>query len=486
MIMRRLPSFFLLAFLLAGCNNQPSGSSKAENSPTPAPTATLSPSAVASSSPKSPFSVVTSQLDAEGGLYFYWEIDKILAQLAKGITSARDATVLSGRFTPEQSAKVKQQFDIALQLLTSSGLTGLQAVGASSKQEASGSYLTKSVVFAPAPTGFLWSTFWKQSHPFDAVDFVPANTAAFGFFDVDLSALWSSLEKDLTASQIPDAVRFAQELPKQVEGMTAMSLSDILGSLGDQAGYIVTLDPNSKVKIPISGGELEMAEPAIAILWKVRDEKVFSMLEALAALSQDVEKVDEPDLRLRIVNMTDSVPYFRPTLARFGDYMVFASNDKLVRSLRDTKTGKTPGLKSRADFAMISKGLLDSGNSIQYVSKQFQSAYYELQAKQLGSSSPNHLSPVSADGLKSLAAFLRDYESYSVLSRTDTGFVSMVRGNKDPADILGQLATLPIYYLGDRLAGSEKEEGSTEPSPTPNSGTETNQTPSVEPSPSPE
>ena len=266
MITRRLPSFFLVAFLFAGCNNQPTGSSKAESNPTPAATATSSPSAIASSDTKSPFSIVTSQLDAGGGLYFYWEIDKILAQLTKGITSARDATLLSGKLTPERSAKVKQQFDIALQLLTSSGLTGLQAVGGSSKQESSGSYLTKSVVFSPAPTGFLWPTFWKQPHPFDAIDFVPANTEAFGFFDIDLSALWSSLEKDLTASQIPDAVQFAQDLPKQVQGKYAVPLADILGSLGDQAGYIVTLDPNSKVKIPISGVEVEMAEPAIAIL----------------------------------------------------------------------------------------------------------------------------------------------------------------------------------------------------------------------------
>jgi hypothetical protein len=154
--------------------------------------------------------------------------------------------------------------------------------------------------------------------------------------------------------------------------------------------------------------------------------------------------------------------------------MVFASSDKLVRALRDTKTGKVPGLKTRADFATISKGLLDRGNSVQYVSKQFQSAYCELQEKQLASSGPNNLSPVSAAGLKSLAAFMRDYESYSVLSRTDTGFVSMVRGNKDPADILGQLATLPIYYLGDTLTVSKKEEGPTEQSPT------------AQPSPSPE
>src|SRR5258708_30522133 len=144
--------------------------------------------------------------------------------------------------------------------------------------------------------------------------------------------------------------------------------------------------------------------------------------------------------------------------------MVFASKDKLVRALKDTKIGKIPGLKSRTDFATISKGLPDHGSSLQYVSKQFQSAYYALQEKQLAASNPGDLSAV---GLRSLATFVRDYESYSVLSRTDNGFISFVRGNNDVADILGQLLALPIYYLGDTLAGYEKEHGPVETSPTP-------------------
>jgi hypothetical protein len=501
MIKRCFAFLLLLTFLFTGCNNQPPAPNKAEASPTPV----SSPTAVASASPKTPFSIVTAQLDSEGGLYYYCEIDKILAQITKGIIAARDATILSGKLTPEQSAEVKQQFNLVLQLFTSSGLSGLQAVGGSSKQESVASYLTKSIAFAPAPTGFLWATFCKQPHSFDVIDFVPANTEAFAFSDFDLSGLWNSLAKDLTASQIPAAVQFVQEFPKQVVGATGMQLSEILASLGDQAGYIVTLDPNSKVQIPIAGGEQEISEPAAAILWKVRDEKLFNMLEALAELSQDVATVDEPDLKLRIINMTGSLPYLRPTLARFADYLVFSSNDKLVRALKDTKSGKVTGLRTRTDFAKISKGLPDNGNSLQYVSKQFQSAYYVLQEKQLASSNPGDRSPVSVAGLKSLATFLQDYESYSVLSRTDNGFISFTRGNKDLADILGQLVVLPIYYLGDILAGREKEHGLSEPSPnptnspepslspanspepgaTPTSATEPSPTPSIEPSPTP-
>jgi len=88
---------------------------------------------------------------------------------------------------------------------------------------------------------------------------------------------------------------------------------------------------------------------------------------------------------------------------------------------------------------------------------------------------------------------MHDYESYSVLSRTDNGFVGFVRGNKDVADILGQLLALPIYYLGDTLAGYEKEHGPAETSPTPlsslkpgatpNSAAEPTATPEASPSP---
>ena len=144
MIKRRFASLLLLTFLFTGCNNQAPPPNKAEGSPTPA----SSPAAIASVSPKTPFSIVTSQLDSEGGLYYYCEIDKILAQITKGVTAARDATVLSGKLTPKESAKTKQQFDLALQLLTSSGVSGLQAIGGSSKQETASTYLTKSVVFA--------------------------------------------------------------------------------------------------------------------------------------------------------------------------------------------------------------------------------------------------------------------------------------------------------------------------------------------------
>ena len=70
-----------------------------------------------------------------------------------------------------------------------------------------------------------------------------------------------------------------------------------------------------------------------------------------------------------------------------------------------------------------------------------------------------------------------------MLSRTDSGLISFVRGNKDLGDILGQLVALPIYYLGDTLAGSKSEHGAAETGATPKSAAEPTPTPEASPSP---
>src|ERR1700739_1171189 len=102
MTKRRFASLLLVSLLFTGCNNQPPAPTKAEGSSTPVP----SPTTVASASSKTPLSIVTSQLDSGGGLYYYCEIDKILAQITKGLIAARDATALSEKLAPEQSAKI--------------------------------------------------------------------------------------------------------------------------------------------------------------------------------------------------------------------------------------------------------------------------------------------------------------------------------------------------------------------------------------------
>src|SRR5260221_3544074 len=138
MIKRRFASLLLLSLLFTGCNNQPPAPNKAEATPTPV----SSPTAIAFASPKTPFSIVASQLDSDGELYYYSEIDKILAQITKGITAARDSTVLSGKLTPEQSAKKKKQLDLGLQMLISSGLSGLHANWSRFQQACADYYFT--------------------------------------------------------------------------------------------------------------------------------------------------------------------------------------------------------------------------------------------------------------------------------------------------------------------------------------------------------
>src|SRR5258708_15084478 len=77
MFKRRFASLLLLSLLFTGCNNQPSAPNKAEATPTPV----SSPTAIAFASPKTPFSIVASQLNRDSKAFSYSYIDNVLALL---------------------------------------------------------------------------------------------------------------------------------------------------------------------------------------------------------------------------------------------------------------------------------------------------------------------------------------------------------------------------------------------------------------------
>ena len=62
---------------------------------------------------------------------------------------------------------------------------------------------------------------------------------------------------------------------RQVHSNTGMTVDELLGSLGDEAGFVITLNQDVKVTIPLPNGMVEIPEPAGAIFWTVRDDRLF-------------------------------------------------------------------------------------------------------------------------------------------------------------------------------------------------------------------
>ena len=359
---------------------------------------------------------------------------------------------------PSLSPNEKEQFidksDLVIQLIRSSGIEGLSAFGGSSKQVENNLYLTKAFAYAPQPSGFLWQTFTKAPHRFAALDFLPANTEAFGLYDVNLLALWQALLKDLATSRIQEVAIALNEFARQVHSNTGMTVDELLGSLGDEAGFVITLNQDVKVTIPLPNGMVEIPEPAGAIFWTVQDDRLFDRLDEMFATNPTTQKEDRPDLRIRVIPGAAPVEYFRPTLAKMKNYLIIASNDKLVRSFAESLAGNAPTISTVAEFKELAKDVGDSGNMAQYISKRFQQTYYKALWKyMLASGSAKDAAVLEWE--KTLYDLLKDWAAYGVAVREADGLYFVKKETKISMSFLASCSRGPLIYCLTRKPGSQ-------------------------------
>ena len=453
---------FGLSLLLCGISLQAARSEELEpkknenttdSAPPPSPLdVPINPVGPATSSATA-FDRVTQHLDPGGSFYFYWSVEEILGHLSAALTTARDRALRSS-LSPNEKEQFIDKSDLVIQLIRSSGIEGLSAFGGSSKQIENNLYLTKAFAYAPQPSGFVWQTFTKAPHRFAALDFLPANTEAFGLYDINLLALWQALLKDLATSRIQEVVIALNEFARQIHSNTGMTVDELLGSLGDEAGFVITLNQDVKVTIPLPNGMVEIPEPAGAIFWTVQDDRLFDRLDEMFATNPTTQKEDRPDLRIRVIPGAAPVEYIRPTLAKMKNYLIIASNDKLVRNFAESLAGNAPTISTVAEFKELAKDVGDSGNMAQYISKRFQQTYYEALWKyMLATGSTNDAGVLEWE--KTLYDLLKDWAAYGVAVREPDGLYFVRKETKNINEFLGQLLTGPAYILFGQEARSQ-------------------------------
>jgi hypothetical protein len=395
---------------------------------------------------------VAANLDPDGVIYLYWNAEKALGELDKKLEAVRDAAVSDPTLTRDEKNRLEKDFDLGIRLILHSGLQGVKAFGLSSREIEPGVFLNKTYTYLPDRSGFLWDTFAKAPHDFSVTKMLPENTAGFAIFDFNLAVLWGVVSKELAGSEVPEVAKWEQRFSQQEQAFTGLSLEDLLSSLGDQVGIIVTLNPKTTVKIPLGNEEYEMPEPAGALVWKVRNDKLFDRLDALFAMNPKVDKIDQPNLRMRVLQGVAELPYLTPTLARYGDYLILASSEKLVRGMADADSGKTLGIRSSSDFNRLAAGLPEKGNSVTFLAKDLQKMLGELQMK-LGQSRAGGNPLLEAMSAK-FSGLSADAASYTVSGATDDGWFTAGKTTKDLNEMLGEFLTLPAYYAA--VAGVEE------------------------------
>jgi hypothetical protein len=400
----------------------------------------------AEESPSNPaYQRVTANLDPGGVIYLFWDAGKALGELDKKLESARDSAVSDPSLLQEEKNKLRKDFDLGIRLLVDSGLEGVKGFGLSSREIEPGIFLNKTYTYLPDRAGFLWNSLAKEPHDFPVLRMIPENTEGFAFFDFDFALLWKALSKEIASSEIPEVAKWQRSFSQQVLAFTGLSLDELLSSVDDQVGIIVTLNPKTMVKIALGNEQYEMPEPAAALVWKVKNEKLFDRLDALFSMNPKVAKIDQPDLRMRVMEGIAEIPYLTPTLALHGNFLIISSSEKLLQGMADSESGKTQGILSSADFNALAAGMPQKGNSVAYVGKRFQKTLGELQMKlsQLRETVNPLLETMSAR-FSGLAA---DAASYTVAGATDDGWLTVAKTTKDVNEVFGELLTVPAYYL---------------------------------------
>ena len=395
------------------------------------------------SAEKNSFKEVTAHLDPGGNFYLYLSTEQWLTGLSDKISDWRGIAAEIPGMNPDDQKKVGQVFDVVTSLVKHSGVEEVSGLGVSSIEREKGLYRTVSILhhYPDKNTGYLWSLMGKQAHSLEALDLLPQNTAFAAFSDLDTPMLWSILNKEISQSGIPEAQAVMQSIPDQFFKATGIKLDQMLASLGGAHGIVLTLDDTHMISVPTpgQGPAMQIPEPAIMIIFKVKDNTIFdwadAKINANPQVKQQVINRDTGDLKMRTVPVPVPLPIsLRPTLARGGDYLFLASTDAIIEEAMAVKAGKKPGLKSTEEFKKLSQGIPDKGNGFSFLSEKFGKTIQDFQSQALQAGSAQN--PAQANMLKKVMALSSSVATaYSVTANGEDGIITIGNGSQDPSKI---------------------------------------------------
>lgn len=399
------------------------------------------------SAERTSFQQVTSQLDPGGNFYLYLGTEQWLEGVSAKVGAWRKLVDAIPEMEDNDRENAGKAFDIVTNLIKDSGLEEISGFGMSSISTAKGEYRIKTVLhhYKGNGSGFLWSLCGEKPHALEGLNYLPSSTALASFSDMNVPMLWSAIQKEVRKSGFPEAQGFLEKMPEMFEQHVGLSWDKVLGSLGGEFGFILTLNESHKISLPIPSpnGPMEIPEPGIVLVAKVKDDTIFNRIEqALKDMGQNVISTNTPTAKLRTVPVPLPIPIeLRPTVASSGGYLFVASSDSLVEEALAVKAGKKPGLKDSAEFKHLSTGVPQEGNSFSFMSERLGKAIVELQKQALQSA------PAGTEWLQSLVTAGKAPFSYAVGVKSDEGFVSTANGNQHPAKMFLAGAVVPVAVV---------------------------------------
>lgn len=364
------------------------------------------------------FTDVTSKLDKGGDLYLYLNTNGITKAIEKMLDNLKDTITKSSGGTPEQVKKVDDGFNLVLSVLKEAGLFEISGIGISSVEQNDGLTKTKFILhhFKGNNKGMLWNLLGSKPHSFRFLEMLSPDSVFAASSDFRPGYLWEWIKNIALRSNIPEFRKNIASLEPSLL-KTGIDLKKLLASINGESGIIITLDNSDMKKIPAGGNMIEIPNPALAIIFQVKDDSIFDLVKTMVP---GVKFSEENNIKKLAINAPPMPVNVEPMIIQKDGLLIIASNGNIVEGIFGAMNGKER-LSGTEEFKKLSEGMPSGGNGFTFLSSRFFKTISNVQKQSVGKSpgkGKNNL-----DFLKKMGFSLEKLSLLRITENTEEGFV---------------------------------------------------------------
>jgi hypothetical protein len=306
---------------------------------------------------------VTAKLDQGGEAFGYMHTEKISAALMGFLANLEKTMAPAAKDGQDKTA---QAFTALNMLFKGYGLEEISGLGYSSITLKPGLHRNRFVIYhrPGRDQGLMWHIAGDAPRYLDEIDMLAGDTAMAFVADYNIEKLADWIGKQ---GQKISGQQMGQGLAMMKMGLAAAGVDGdkLLKSYGGRLGFILTLDPEKRVAIPMGGSSISIPEPGIAIMIQVNDSYLFDLIKAKAAPSGQARFKDEAGVK-KLVFPRLPMPFpLEPTIAQKGNWLILASINSVVQGMFAAEGQK---LSDMDEYKAMSYKLPRRGNGFGYVS----------------------------------------------------------------------------------------------------------------------
>jgi type II secretory pathway pseudopilin PulG len=334
--------------------------------------------ATVDSAVKNSFTEVTSKLDGGGELYLYVSTERVVNYVEDFAAKLRKIVAANVDESRPETMSGLKIFDFVYGMIKDSGLMEISGLGMSSVAVDETLNRSKFVLhhYKGEGKGLIWQMMEETPHELEGLKLLPADTVLASFSDFRIQALWQWFKGEVDKSDLPPLKKAVPSIEPMLLKQ-GLDLNKLLDSMAGRVGFILSLDSKNMKTIPAGNITIEIPDPAIAIVFIVKDAYIFDLLQSKMPFAPPSEEGGMKKIQIPVPPMPITVA---PTIVQKDDLLIIASNNQIVEAMM-AAADKGDGLTATDEFKKLSKGIPSKGNHFRFLSARFFQLILDIQKK---------------------------------------------------------------------------------------------------------